>query len=85
MGLNPTRTALFDVLRRAGAAVDDDTDRTCGTASRSGRVHIATGALRRVVITPADVPLLIDELPALAALATFGGELHGARRRANCA
>ncbi len=79
VGLNPTRTALFDVLRRAGAAVT-----TVETGVRHGepvgRLRVATGTREAVVITPAEVPLLIDELPALAALATFGGsiEVHGA-------
>lgn len=79
VGLNPTRTALFDVLRRAGAAVTLTLD-----AERHGepvgRVRIAHGAPAALVITPDEVPLLIDELPALAALATFGGsiEVHGA-------
>lgn len=72
VGLNPTRTALFDVLRRAGADV-----RVTTTAEWHGEpvgtVRIASGTLGDVVVSPADVPLLIDELPALAALATFGG------------
>lgn len=79
VGLNPTRTALFDVLRRAGAVVTLAVD-----AERHGepvgRVRIAHGDPTPLVITPDEVPLLIDELPALAALATFGGsiEVHGA-------
>ena len=45
-----------------------------------GRVRVAHGAPAALVIAPDEVPLLIDELPALAALATFGGsiEVHGA-------
>ncbi|MFN8641857.1 MAG: 3-phosphoshikimate 1-carboxyvinyltransferase [Candidatus Binatia bacterium] len=79
VGLNPTRTALFDVLRRAGAdvsiAVDDEWH-----GEPVGRVQIAHGAPQDLVIAPDEVPLLIDELPALAALATFGGSIvvHGA-------
>ena len=72
VGLNPTRIALFEVLRRAGAAVTlvhGDT----WHGEPVGTVEIAAGALSDIVITPAEVPLLIDELPALAALATFGG------------
>ena len=75
VGLNPTRTALFDVLRRAGASVTTTpTDMWHGEPV--GRVRIAPGDHRDVVITPAEVPLLIDELPALAALATFGGSIE---------
>lgn len=74
VGLNPTRVALFDVLRRAGA---DVTTEVTGDwhGEPVGRVRIATGERLDVVVTPAEVPLLIDELPALAALATFGGSI----------
>ena len=79
VGLNPTRTALFDVLRRAGADVTTTIEST-RHGEPVGRVRIAHGAPAALVITPAEVPLLIDELPALAALATFTGsiEVHGA-------
>lgn len=74
VGLNPTRTALFDVLRRAGAEVvttlDDERH-----GEPVGRVRIAADRRLDLVITPAEVPQLIDELPALAALATFGGSI----------
>lgn len=74
VGLNPTRVALFDVLRRAGADVTTlATDTWHGEPV--GRVRVATGERLDVVITPDEVPLLIDELPALAALATFGGSI----------
>ena len=74
VGLNPTRVALFDVLRRAGA--DVSTDLTGDWHGEPvGRVRIATGERLDVVVAPAEVPLLIDELPALAALATFGGSI----------
>ncbi|MGE0362168.1 MAG: 3-phosphoshikimate 1-carboxyvinyltransferase [Vicinamibacterales bacterium] len=72
VGLNPTRTALFDVLRRAGADVVV-TPADAWHGEPVGAVRIASGHLGDIVITPAEVPLLIDELPALAALATFGG------------
>ena len=72
VGLNPTRTALFDVLRRAGAEVSVTTE-DMWHGEPVGTVRIASGPLGDVVMTPGDVPALIDELPALAALATFGG------------
>lgn len=75
VGLNPTRTALFDVLRRAGAEVTT-TETGIRHGEPVGRVRIATGSRLAIVITPAEVPLLIDELPALAALATFGGSIE---------
>ncbi len=75
VGLNPSRTAIFDVLRRMGAdidaTVDDDT-----AHEPIGRVRVRHGAQRRLVLTKVEVPTLIDELPVLAALATHGGDLH---------
>ncbi|MGE0812061.1 MAG: 3-phosphoshikimate 1-carboxyvinyltransferase [Vicinamibacterales bacterium] len=74
VGLNPTRTALFDVLRRAGAEV---TTTVAGERHGEpvGSVRITTGRRLDLVVRPDEVPLLIDELPALAALATFGGSI----------
>ena len=40
-----------------------------------GRIRIRHGELRDVVIAPAQVPELIDELPVLATLGTFGGSV----------
>jgi 3-phosphoshikimate 1-carboxyvinyltransferase len=40
-----------------------------------GTVNVSHEALRHVEIQPSEVPGLIDELPALAALATHGGGL----------
>ena len=83
VGLNPTRTALFDVLARAGAEVERDAARVEHGEPR-GTVRIRAGSLRPLVLGPDDVPALIDELPALAAMATHGGDLHvtGAARAA---
>lgn len=74
VGLNPTRTALLDVLARAGATIERRVEAEDGGESR-GTVRIAYGVMRPLVIGPDEVPALIDELPALAAHATFGGEL----------
>jgi 3-phosphoshikimate 1-carboxyvinyltransferase len=41
-----------------------------------GRVRVRHGAQRPMVLSPDDVPRLIDELPVLAALATHGGDLR---------
>ena len=72
VGLNPTRTALLDVLRRAGADVVVDTSPET-TEEPVGSVRVAHRALRPVTITPDEVPGLIDELPLLAALGTYSG------------
>jgi 3-phosphoshikimate 1-carboxyvinyltransferase len=74
LGLNPSRTALLDVLARAGARVEQTVDRVEHGEPR-GCVRIRHDHLRPLTLGPDDVPGLIDELPALAAMATAGGEL----------
>ena len=74
VGLNPSRTALLDVLARAGARVEVVIERT-EAHEPVGHVHIRHGDLAPLTITPEEVPGLIDELPVLAALATHGGEI----------
>ena len=75
VGLNPTRIALLDVLRRAGALVDEHVDREAG-GEPSGRVRVRYGQPRSLRLGEDQVPYLIDEIPALAAWASHGGELH---------
>jgi 3-phosphoshikimate 1-carboxyvinyltransferase len=75
IGLNPSRTSLFDVLARAGATVEVTADAGAIGEPR-GSVRIRHGRLVPLVLTPEEVPGLIDELPALAALATAGGDLR---------
>ena len=75
VGLNPTRTALFDVLTRAGAEVLREAAHVEHNEPR-GTVRIRAGSLRPLALGPDEVPAVIDELPALAAMATHGGELH---------
>ncbi|MEX2661094.1 MAG: 3-phosphoshikimate 1-carboxyvinyltransferase [Vicinamibacterales bacterium] len=83
VGLNPTRTAVLDILRRAGAHVSvtvDDPE----SPEPSGRIHVTAAHWNDFTVAPDDVPGVIDEIPALAALAammpagrTF--EVRGAR------
>ncbi len=74
VGLNPTRTAILDVLRRMGVRIDT-TDAYEQAHEPVGTIRIRHGELGAIEIGPAEVPGLIDELPVLAALATHGGEL----------
>lgn len=75
VGLNPSRTAILEVLRRFGVAVDSEvTDEWQGEPV--GRLRVRPHALGRLDIGGDVVPGVIDELPVLAALATAGGELH---------
>jgi 3-phosphoshikimate 1-carboxyvinyltransferase len=75
LGLNPSRTAVFDVLRRAGAHVETSIATTTYGEPR-GTVRVRHGTVRPLVLSSGEVPGVIDEVPALAALATFGGDLH---------
>jgi 3-phosphoshikimate 1-carboxyvinyltransferase len=70
VGLNPTRTGVLDILRRAGADVSvtvDDPD----SPERSGRIHVTAAHWNDFAIAPDEVPGVIDEIPALAALAAM--------------
>jgi 3-phosphoshikimate 1-carboxyvinyltransferase len=80
VGLNPTRTGLIDVLRRFGARVDVEPTSTAA-GEPSGTIVVTGDQTRAIEITPGEVPGLIDELPAIAALAAHGGEVsvHGAQ------
>jgi len=74
VGLNPTRTALLDVLRRFGARVEVQVTATHGGEPR-GTVTVEAADARAVDIGPGEVPALIDELPAIAALAAGGADV----------
>jgi 3-phosphoshikimate 1-carboxyvinyltransferase len=79
VGLNPTRTALVGVLRRFGARVD--VQETAADAGEPiGTIIVSADRAGTVEIQPHEVPELIDELPAIAALAAHSGEVsvHGA-------
>jgi 3-phosphoshikimate 1-carboxyvinyltransferase len=70
VGLNPTRTAMLDVARRSGALIDSGIADGHGSDGGEpvGWLRVRYGTPRSFAITPADVPLIIDEVPALAAL-----------------
>jgi 3-phosphoshikimate 1-carboxyvinyltransferase len=74
VGLNPTRTALLDVLRRFGARVRVDVTSEDAGEPR-GDVSVEADGTGAIAIGPREVPALIDELPAIAALAAHGGEV----------
>ena len=75
VGLNPSRTAVIDVLRRFGVEIESEiTDEWQGEPV--GRIHVKGGSLGKLELGASAVPGVIDELPVLAALATAGGELR---------
>jgi 3-phosphoshikimate 1-carboxyvinyltransferase len=74
VGLNPSRTALIDVLRRFGARVDVH-PLSVAAGEPLGTIVVTGDRLGSLSITPDEVPGLIDELPAIAALAAHGGQV----------
>jgi 3-phosphoshikimate 1-carboxyvinyltransferase len=79
VGLNPTRTSLLDVLRRAGANVEA-TVRGVRSGEPVGDIRARSGPqLAPITVAGTDAAALIDELPLLGVLmAATGGELRGA-------
>jgi 3-phosphoshikimate 1-carboxyvinyltransferase len=79
VGLNETRTAFLDVLRRFGISVEvEPTGQWQGEPVGRVRVRLSAEAGTRPFLELGrdDVPAIIDELPVLAALATAHGELR---------
>jgi 3-phosphoshikimate 1-carboxyvinyltransferase len=74
VGLNPSRSALLDVLRRFGADVEATVEEDWN-GEPVGRLRIRHGRMTDLVISPDEVPEVIDELPVLATLGTFGGSV----------
>jgi 3-phosphoshikimate 1-carboxyvinyltransferase len=69
VGLNPTRTAFLDVLRRFGAGVAVEVHGE--GAEPRGRVTVTGAALHAVTIAPFEAAGLIDELPLVGVLGAF--------------
>jgi 3-phosphoshikimate 1-carboxyvinyltransferase len=70
VGVNPTRTGLLGVMERMGANVErSDPDSERGEAIADLVIHHAP--LRSTTVEPAEVPLMIDELPLVALLGAF--------------
>jgi len=74
VSVNPTRTAFLAVIARMGADVGVERGDGAGGEAQ-GIVTVRHRTLREIEIHPPEIPGLIDELPALAALATHGGGL----------
>ena len=68
VGLNPTRTGFLRVLEQMGAEVQVDV--TAAGVEPAGSVRVVGRPLKAIELGPTDVATLIDEVPALLALAT---------------
>jgi len=76
VGLNPTRTAMLDVLARMGAEVEI-VERAGSGPEPVGEVTVSPSELRGVSVGADEVPRLIDELPVVAVL---GARARGTTR-----
>jgi 3-phosphoshikimate 1-carboxyvinyltransferase len=72
IGMNPTRTALLDILGILGAKFKVlNVEETHGEMIGTIQVNVAPGGLRGAEITGPLSAMLIDELPVLAAIAPY--------------
>jgi 3-phosphoshikimate 1-carboxyvinyltransferase len=70
VGLNPTRIAFVDVLRRMGAAIEvEPTSQELGEPV--GHLHVVAAPLHGTTIGGDEIPLVQDEIPVLAVAAAF--------------
>lgn len=69
VGLNPTRTALLDLLRRMGADLKIQPSSESGPEP-IGDITVSARPLKGIEVDPAVVPNAIDELPVLMVAAT---------------
>jgi 3-phosphoshikimate 1-carboxyvinyltransferase len=69
VGLNPTRTGAFDVLRAMGAVVEEGAEDSAGEPW--GSVRLRGSVAQPVEVRGAMVPRLVDELPVLAVAAAL--------------
>jgi 3-phosphoshikimate 1-carboxyvinyltransferase len=69
VGLNPSRTAFVNVMRRMGMRIGEQ-ERWESLGEPAGVLEVdGTGPLRPVMVSAAELPLVIDEVPVLAAVA----------------
>lgn len=73
VGLNPTRTAILDVLAGMGAAIDIHSLQSAH-GEVAGDLEVKSAALKGGVIEGEQIPLVIDELPMMAALGPYTEE-----------
>ena len=64
VGLNPTRAALFDVLRAMGGSIEELDLRNVG-GEPVADLRVQASALTGIAVDPAVVPSMVDEFPVL--------------------
>lgn len=73
VGLNPTRTAILDVFAGMGASIEMMSVKSAH-GEVAGDLAVSNAALKGGVIEGEQIPLVIDELPMLAALGPYTEE-----------
>ncbi|MFA9556159.1 3-phosphoshikimate 1-carboxyvinyltransferase [Evansella sp. AB-rgal1] len=73
VGINPTRTGIIDVLQEMGADLEI-VDETLFGKEPVATLKVKTSSLKGITIGGEIIPRLIDEIPAIAVLAT---QAHG--------
>ena len=73
VGLNPTRTAILDIFASMGASIDMTSLRSAH-GEVVGDLVVKGTSLKGGVVAGEQIPLVIDELPMLAALGPFTEE-----------
>ena len=68
VGINPTRTGAFELLRRMGANIETANLKNVGDEPVAD-IRVRAAPLRAIEIGGADIPAAIDELPVLLAAA----------------
>ena len=71
VSLNLTRIKVLDVMSAMGLVLDIQPSSVPSTEPRGTIIAKGEGTARSIEIAPEHVPLLIDELPALAVMAAF--------------
>lgn len=83
VGLNPTRTAVLDVLRRMGADFDIIPAEDSLGGEPFGDIIVRTAtALHGTEILPHEIPNLIDEIPILSVAGAFAEGITSIRHAA---
>jgi 3-phosphoshikimate 1-carboxyvinyltransferase len=71
VGVNPTRRAVIDLLRRMGATIDEQlVEGSRADGEPIADLVVRSSALRAIEVTPTDTASAIDEIPVLCLAAT---------------
>jgi 3-phosphoshikimate 1-carboxyvinyltransferase len=74
VGLNPSRLHFLDVMARMGVRTEVRIHDT-SVGEPVGDLWVAgTGAIEAVTVAEAEIPLIIDEIPVLAAMAAYASQ-----------